>query len=1070
MAEYMQVLLQHAKQNGWQRGDLLRKFTFRPQPPICNCYADFFSQWLQEIGTIPNVRQRRREYKAVYAIAYVYAIFRLGKDSVPERSWVDWILNDLSIPYPDNNNGYDYLETGLLEYFSFVVARNSAGSRMFISGIGRQSGFFNADYAKEYLRLCGSKAFMDKNYPELEAEIIKSPRQLSNSKIPQNDNVPDYQIIWEVWKIFESFLTRGILDQEHQEELAEELGVVPEMAQMVIEVFIKGANNNCQNESIKPELYLDGNNLEIRFRRQGIFSNFQNIESDVVIRINPMDISFRYKRSEDNWLLYGSENSIRLSEGQNISISASFKNNEGIVTTYDITPEKLAQPLLLFRENENGRCVDGFFRLKQGNTYIGWKSSNWHDGFECWLDDQQVECLRFIINETHRELQVRDQHENAIQTFICRHESSLSIELTEEQLATFIPGKRTFFKLPIISSKKVLGVDSITLEHVHSDFQQTIVSNDNNSICFPYDLSEHLDIQDKYGQFRLRLKQGNRDSIIHFCVLPADFKTNISDILPVSHVGNIIFNSDSLASSQTIHIEPQCQIVEVFLSFANGWVCTVRARLRRQGAYIKILDRINVLSDEPTNINLDDLYDNGEIFVYGAPETGVSLRFFNSNYNHCDLAAIIGTSGMTAFKLKASKDIYELSFDYKYLTECRRMTVSNWEGLNNRRNVGAIGLTQYAAKQPEVIWNDSNLTISHSISDIGMLQAPFVVFLPVTNQAVDKIPVVAKDNCGIPDWAQKLEVDLQWHNETQDERTSEFCGLADMLKEPAYIIFIMTQSPTCISQWRRLSAGRFIENPRVLGNKLNDDIKRAFFEVREYNQDRNIPDNLEELFKQDIVNSDYIKGIIENVKRLEAADFILSISSFNENIPSGYMFRNYRYWLPMMFNVKLNPEIVRYCFEQINLFNRFWDIELFGYDEFACVRRNNLLPILDNTCFDPMAFIQNPHPQQLPETSWIIRCIHTNQDSIALRNKLREYLETKEYDDNLPELVKQQKKKGIILHSWRKKPVLGRELNRLRDSLKRCSPDERCRILAYSTLSLLDDQDYLPHFIQEMNR
>jgi hypothetical protein len=1047
MHRYAQELLRNAESaNGWMKGDLLKKFTFPTVPPAADDYPDFFEQWVHEAQSTTG-HTKRDMYEQIYAFAYVYAVTQLGK-SEPEKSWSDWILYNLRVPYPiqEGNNHYTWLADGLERVFNFFVPSSDYG-RLFITGIGRQSGFFIRDYAREYLHFSKSTAFQEQEWDSLK-DAVQCAKRLPVSKIPRNQSQLDFQPIWDVWSVLSFFESNGALNEQHTDELAEALDVVQPIAKEVLKVF-SDKNLKPQPSWILPRLHLSPNNdLAVIFPSNGIPYRVE-LETDIVIKVGKA--SYRYRPDGDTWRLYAEKNvECSVPERNDLNISMRYRDGDN-VSEVDLTPEVANGVACLF--DSNGALVGSTTRrLIKGESYRIWKTSNWEEGLQIqisegsWISDSEFRCPDV------QELLILDENGTVYQAFPVRDPSSLQIDFVQDsRLVSFVPGKRTYYSLPIIEVKGVVGIDYVTLKNIHSGKELTASADklQGNRIH----LSKTFPEYDEYGNCELIVSQGQgrRLGTRHFSVLPKGFETNLMDRIPVGIVGEINFSSAEIAEDENYSIAPQQTEFETKLVFKNSWVITIKSLVHREGAYARIGERIMVLSDGGcAPLNVDDLYDNGEVVVFGQEGDGASLGFIpKGELGVRCLGGKFSRSEMLSFSLRNAEEALGEIFNFKYLAKCSKMTVrlATAGGGFAENDLAFTPLVQYASKQPKVEQQKQDLIIQHKMSPESFEQQPYIALLPVTRQDAEKIPVIAPLEATLPAWAERYNAIISWSEDPDDPdwKVARICGTFDVLADPGYILFLMRGK-------QRLSAGKYISNPNADDSNLTDK-EIAFLQVHKD------PERLEQLFVTNELDYVDIQRVVENANRLNAAEFLLSITSFDWDDPSGFIFRNYQYWLPMMLFAELNSDMAGYCVDQVRLFNRYWELSLFGYVETATMLKTDNIPIFELwQSTSPLLLGLRYFGQFLNGGAAGIKTLHG---------------QIKSMHDGIVGGPNGMQKMEKALHEWRKNPQLGRDLNRLRERLaevKSVNPDWYSKIILGSLCCLLEDKEYLNTLLLEISQ
>ena len=767
-------------------------------------------------------------------------------------------------------------------------------------------------------------------------------------------------------------------------------------------------------------------------------------------------ITLGYKFVDNDWMLYGQETTeFEISKNIPIKINMLFKEkggDENNITEEDVTPEELNNPICFF--NENGKLIKNGAKLIAGQHYRSYKTANWQENYYLISDCNQKIKENSFKSPDANELYVVDKN-SIFFSFPVRSPTTLSLEFDDSDLVPYVPGKRTFFNLPVLSIRSITGLDSISLRNLNTT--QEYVNNSVEIVNDLLDLQNVFEEFEDFGVFELTLHLGNRQAVRRFSVLPQDFNTNIQEPLAVANTSEIYFESSKIAKNVSINISPSQTEIETIINFSNGWSLPIKASIKRQGAYLRIGGKSLAMVHGMT-VDTGDLYDNGEIFVNGVPGTAASLCFYPNNVGDKHyLGKKVPKSGVAVFSLKNTSDVFGGGFNFKFLTRCFKFSIRLLTRDGQKQKLGEdVGLLHYSSEQPSSWWDDDDLIVKLKISEFNFVKVPYVALLPVTKQHEPKIPVVAPPDTSLLDWADRLETCIYWEKTPNepDYYQGRIQGLSKHLSEPAYIIFVMADK-------FRISGGRFIKNEHIPNTDIDDSVGQAYLNALEN------PGQLESLFNENIIDTDQINGLVENAKRLNAEEFLHSISSIRDDVVSGFIFRNFRYWFPLMLSVEAGkiPSSLEIFQKQISLFNRFWNLELFSYNDFFTLRKEKKCPELNNSSLDPISILKS---QTLPDSSW---CIYALND-LSYVEEFKKLLEI--IKQNHQGAHSESEQLGKRLHDWRKNPKLGKELNILKNRLMDFKDNDKLsvfypHIISYAILALLNDQEYIDTFIKEVN-
>ena len=949
-------LLRYAEESGWEWGDPLGDFPFALAPPRASTYHDMFTDWRMEAEWMQGADNCHKKF---FAMGYAYAIHVLQTGRIDGQNMVDledltistdW-LQETGIPYPALGPDYRHLYTGLWLYFGHRIPVSQMGRRLPLTGIGRQSGFYALAHTRalvqHILRRCDGRWEEVRDNTGRVATIVETisaatPPLLSRSKIPRNGAQHDFAEVARFCSELANLFLEGQATPDNADQMAEYLQVFPAIAKAVAGVLCggPGLGSGDGNGGNRPVLRRT-NNADVvvtlpqttSFEAEGIAEGtdvfFAVVEDGTTIA------NWHFRAQGAQWGFVGAaapECCIHpRSAVEVVRVHRATIDGHRTIIRTDATPSALTNPLAVL--DRNGRALsESINKLIPGQGYFFFKTHHWIDGLKLHVCQDgnpekivQGDFLQVVAGMTR--LAVRDQHGADLQEFFCRCDNAISFSFEDINLFPHAPGKRCFRELPTIASASVTGVDKITVANDNGNVLASL-NPPGDAFEFPLNLEDVWgDMpQGTYGPLDVTIRSGKRQGTRRFSLLPEDFEDDLGGRHPVQTGATVTFLSNYLCGNRhDVNLQPDQNGLESTLEFDNGWHLAIRTAIPREGAYIDCGAETAVMLAGNPSVDFDDLTAGATLVI--ADERGRlgSILFCNQgNTERVCVGELLRADGYLRWTFERMRR----ESSYRKLSQCTLMTVRTRLPGTRDHVFGGTTLTHRRAERARVAYEEDSLTASHVTTDANMTPPPFVVFVPVGEQHAEKLPAAAPDGRILPTWCKKLEnVEFRMEEDNSVRHLVITDPLKRILGTAGHIGFIMGGDA---GEPKRLSAGFFVN-----GNAPDTGLDEWTIAWR----DRDIA-TIVRLFgeQQPEDAARIISGIRQNAKRLNGDHFLNAIFSLSSDEPSGYIFRAYDHWINMMMlEWHFGAGIDTKTRDQISFMRRFWDDELFGYDEFFSV-------------------------------------------------------------------------------------------------------------------------------------
>jgi len=967
------VLNEYAVSQGWYFGAPISEYELidlrKSEQISATSYDDLFKSWKWQLEDLNSDRKKQLScyYWAFQYIRIINCLIRGEKDSMPldlaEISVAN--LGAHGFIYPKHGTELNYVYEGLKSRFGFIIPKNKHG-RLFLTGIGRQSGYFYEKYTQKFLQQVFPE--FNRNYQEVVdnknriLDFLKNGAVIPDSQIMRgvNDDY-DYDSIAGFYIKLAELNLQGIFHAEQREQVADYFDLPLLVADNILACFQEGTKEIRNSFA----LILGDNGLRYEFSAQLDFRIFGLSEQDAFLKVNREENLLSYSYANTGvWKGHSQKQAL----SDNPEIILLYRDNQ-TVKEIDITPRDLRDdPIIIFNDKKKHQ-QNGFGYLRQGRVYYIAKNPGlWSLSNVLYFVDDNGEEYRQSFHESTLKISnedkwtaiiVKDSRAQVIYERVLKGRTTLMPVFGTHVCCPYIAGKRSFWRFPEIHEEGVESYDHLILRQDDKELARL------ESVSVPVNLEKYIDGH-LYGQFEVEVCCGKRSARRKFTVLPYDL-----ELSPSFHGDHMLddFVRLSIASSQLSNARDEFVLDQEEtgfcrpLTFDNGQTLNFSGHIKRQGAFIRLENKevIHFSRDLKSSktVNLDNLAYAGELSVFASPGSAVGVRFHAS-----------GKKTAPDYFKKVNR-VGQLNVSFPDIRRACSPTL--WDRCQS------ISLIVYS---PDGRSYSAGILKAESFS-----RNPFSSIEVNASGAL----VVKKEVCRSLNLKEKRSI-YQLARSSFENIDFSSCGSTDEFSEPCEKLSVIGLAMVPIEQqelppllflekpnlysgqdFRLVSEGLSIEKENnILGAEITDfseqygngggniiflvelkegQVKRlsrgGFIGGREKRNARIIAfDELlcdEEielrmrLFSADIPQ--FIDGLFKNASNLDAHNYFSLISALNPKEVSGYVFSAVDYWMDAMIknwlfrliDMEVNKNDSTY--EKLGWLDDFWDRQLFSYDD-----------------------------------------------------------------------------------------------------------------------------------------
>lgn len=948
----------------WKPGNNINDINWPKSPseviPELSTWMDTFENWNKHLNNSKD---------AFYAMNFVCAVHSLGNGEIdgvectdPEGFDISYIRETMKLFYPGSNTEYDCLENGLMKYFGLKIPHGNHG-RLFKTVLNRLSGLNYTRYTQKYFDL--------EIHRRSETEILNlTIREIGLTEDSDGKVGETVRKLWVALnRLYNELSAAEFMSDELRDVIVERIGINYGAASRVEKIlqdnYEKFSGDKTPDFPESISVVYENGRIKIEFP-SSIRTKISTKEIKIYYPITGTSGGYSLictyhldkSRTQKDYCYYRtSTNHIQEFAPPSLNImplSFYWKSSTGESFTQDYRLIKTIRTAA-FRFRDAHKPMKLTTNLRAGSSYkfIG---LNGYIITKFNLDNKELPSESGVVRipRDGEELMLLGKSPGGdrdvfLDTFLLKSALQRPLNITGETISDF--HWKTFTSQPQILISPYVACDSVEIKNIEHN-ESCRVSNPEASVLPEFDMSI-------YGSFEVSLNyKGNSFAHASYKVLPPDFKKTTTAVSLDVDQEHVLFSSseiERLTVNERVYegrgsciIEPLQTKISGKLIFRNGFTSEFNGLFYRRGVVVQLGEEYSLPPEKCTNskININDLLNEGKLHLFGKPGSITTVIFKDTSLRERNLllklSFIIPDDGLFVFDFSEKNILENTSVDAEKFawadivefenrpspTETGVRTKQCFKSYNTLSKAPDISL-ECRTEEKAVKYHEGKLLLEHDISDLQMERGIFVVMLPVFNQHKLPIPAISPDGYRLHNNFKRISgTSLEIATIEGDRRQLIISDPEGNLVEKPHICFIFSKSR--YGYVVRLSGGSLITftmNPSNLTN-----FEQTLWDFRN-------PSAIAALFSNQQMPPNFIPDFRCVARFLNAHNYLNNINHKNSNFYSGFIFRDYRYWLSRIY-IENESEFV---FE-------YWDFELFGYSEFFdwITNQNNDLEIVLN--------------------------------------------------------------------------------------------------------------------------